>query len=78
MRMLVLGAGLQGTACAYDLLTSPDVSQVRLADVRVDRLPPFLAPFLGTRLVTEAVDAQNREAMSALMRGSRMFSGVAR
>ena len=25
MRMLVLGAGLQGSACAYDLLQDPEV-----------------------------------------------------
>ena len=43
MRMLVLGAGLQGSACAYDLLQNPDVTEVRLADLRVDTLAPFLA-----------------------------------
>ena len=41
MRMLVLGAGLQGSACAYDLLQNPEVSQVRLADLRFDHLPDF-------------------------------------
>ena len=34
--MLVLGAGLQGSACAYDLLQDQDVEQVRLADVKID------------------------------------------
>ena len=33
MRMLVLGAGLQGSACAFDLLQNPDVTEVRLADL---------------------------------------------
>jgi len=32
MRMLVLGAGLQGSACAYDLLQRPEVERVTLAD----------------------------------------------
>ena len=27
MRMLVLGAGLQGSACAFDLLQNPDVRE---------------------------------------------------
>ena len=27
---LVLGAGLQGSACAYDLLQNPEVTEVRL------------------------------------------------
>ena len=45
MRMLVLGAGLQGSSCAYDLLQSPDVTEVRLADLTVGQLPAFLAPY---------------------------------
>ncbi len=44
MKMLVLGAGLQGSACAYDLLQHPDVTEVRLADIRIGELEPFLAP----------------------------------
>jgi len=40
MKMLVLGAGLQGCACAYDLLQNPALSQVTLADLRLDNLPP--------------------------------------
>ena len=45
MRMLVLGAGLQGSACAFDLLQNPAVSEVRLADLNVSHLPPFLGAF---------------------------------
>ena len=30
MRMLVLGAGLQGSACAFDLLNNPAVERVML------------------------------------------------
>ena len=48
MKMLVLGAGLQGCACAYDLLQNPAVSQVTLADLRPDKLPPFLRRVTGT------------------------------
>ncbi|MBM3900431.1 MAG: hypothetical protein FJ362_09795, partial [Gemmatimonadetes bacterium] len=47
MRMLVLGAGLQGSACAYDLLQNPAIIEVRLADQRVDRLPAFLQSYIG-------------------------------
>ncbi len=43
MKMLVLGAGLQGSACAYDLLQNPAVSVVTLADLRPNVLPAFLA-----------------------------------
>ena len=73
MRMLVLGAGLQGTACAYDLLQNPDVTEVRLADLRIEQLPEFLAPFTAAgagrpRLIPTPLDVRDREAMCALMR----------
>ncbi|MFL5580685.1 MAG: saccharopine dehydrogenase family protein [Gemmatimonadaceae bacterium] len=68
MRMLVLGAGLQGSACAYDLLQNPNVSEVRLADLHVDHLPEFLAPYSGKRLIPTPLDAKNHEGIAALMR----------
>ena len=70
MRMLVLGAGLQGSACAYDLLQNPEVSQVRLADLRFDHLPEFLKPHSGPRLIPTTIDVRDREAVLALMRES--------
>lgn len=45
LQMLVLGAGLQGSACAYDLLRSPAVEKVIVADLNFDKLPPFLQRF---------------------------------
>ena len=38
MKMLVLGAGLQGSACAFDLLQDPEVTQVTLADIQPERM----------------------------------------
>lgn len=70
MRMLVLGAGLQGSACAFDLLQNPEVTQVRLADLRIGSLPPFLAPYSGDRLVPTPLDVRDAEAVGALMRES--------
>ena len=70
MRMLVLGAGLQGSACAYDLLQNPEVKEVRLADLHTDHLPQFLAPFSGERLIFTPLDVRDREATLALMRES--------
>ena len=46
MRMLVLGAGLQGSACAYDLLANTN-HDVVIADQNVDGLPAFLQPYLA-------------------------------
>src|SRR5919107_3459136 len=70
MRMLVLGAGLQGSACTYDLLQNPEVSQVRLADLRFDHLPEFLKPLSGPRLIPTTLDVRDREAVLAVMRES--------
>jgi lysine 6-dehydrogenase len=68
MRMLVLGAGLQGSACAYDLLRDSDVKEVRLADVHIGNLPPFLAPFSGPRLIPTPLDVRDHDAVLGVMR----------
>jgi lysine 6-dehydrogenase len=68
MRMLVLGRGLQGSACAYDLLQNPEVSSVRIADLHVDHIPEFLAPYSGSRLFPTRVDVRDAVAVRALMR----------
>ena len=68
MRMLVLGAGLQGSACAYDLLQNPEVTEVRLADLHTGHLPQFLAPYSGERLIFTPLDVRDKEAVLALMR----------
>ena len=70
MRMLVLGAGLQGSACAYDLLQNPEVQEVRLADLQIDHLPEFLGPYSGRRLIPTRLDARDQSAVQALMRES--------
>ena len=70
MRMLVLGAGLQGSACAYDLLQNPDVREVRLADLRPDPLAEFLKPYSGPRLLPTPLDVRDRDAVLAVMRES--------
>lgn len=70
MRMLVLGAGLQGSACAYDLLQNPAITEVRLADQRVDRLPAFLQSYIGKgRLTTIQLDVKDTKAVAAAMAG---------
>jgi lysine 6-dehydrogenase len=68
--MLVLGAGLQGSACAYDLLQNKDVEEVRLADIKINELPPFLAPYSGHRLIPTPLDVRDSDAVFGLMRDS--------
>lgn len=70
MKMLVLGAGLQGSACAYDLLQNPACTEVRLADKSVDHLPAFLQPYIGgERLKPITLDVKDPKAVAAAMQG---------
>ncbi len=66
MRMLVLGSGLQGSACSYDLLHSSDVTQVTIVDLHPDQLPTFL-PTDDERLHVVAADANDHEVIRELM-----------
>ncbi len=69
MRMLVLGAGLQGCACAYDLLRQPEVARVTLADLDPRRLPAFLKKKVGKRLALARIDVKQTARLRRLMRG---------
>jgi lysine 6-dehydrogenase len=69
MRMLVLGAGLQGCACAYDLLQSSAVERVTLADLRPEKLPKFLAGDWAGRLRTVRLDVSDSAAVHAAFDG---------
>jgi lysine 6-dehydrogenase len=70
MRMLVLGAGLQGSACAFDLLQNPAITEVRLADRPATQLPSFLASYAADpRLKRIALDVKDHAAVRAAMDG---------
>lgn len=74
MRILVLGAGLQGSACAYDLLEQEDVDRVVLAD----REPGGVA-FLPAdeRLERRRLDFRDHDAVGALMNTSEVALSAA-
>jgi lysine 6-dehydrogenase len=69
MRMLVFGAGLQGSACAYDLLQQKTVDRVTVADLKPDRALALLKPHVGARLALVKVDVQEGAAVREVMRG---------
>lgn len=69
MQFIVLGAGRQGSACAFDLLRHPEVESVVLADRRADTVAPFLDEFRGPRLTTRAVDFRDAHAVADLLHG---------
>jgi len=68
MRMLVLGAGLQGSACAFDLLRRPEVERVTLADLHPQHLPAFLKKKKDKRLITARLDAKRGQELRKLLR----------
>ncbi|MFI5243906.1 MAG: saccharopine dehydrogenase C-terminal domain-containing protein [Gemmatimonadales bacterium] len=71
MKMLVIGAGLQGSACAYDLLQNAAIDEVRLADKDTAALPSFLSKYAGNkRLVRVALDAKDSKAVAKAMEGT--------
>jgi lysine 6-dehydrogenase len=65
--MLVLGAGLQGCACAFDLLRDPDVTRVTLADLYPDRVARFLTRTEDPRLRIISLDVTDHGAVSSVM-----------
>lgn len=69
MKMLVLGAGLQGSACAFDLLQDPEVTQVTLADIHPERMPRLLSSRNDPKLRPVALDVTDHTAVRNLMTG---------
>jgi lysine 6-dehydrogenase len=74
MRMLVLGAGLQGSACAYDLLRQPNVDRVTLADLQPGRAAPFVkhaggggGAGTGKRLALTRLDVKDTKRLRPLL-----------
>ena len=68
MKMLVLGAGLQGCACAFDLLRDPEVSRVTIADLQPERMSRFLARTEDPRLMPVTLDVTNHAAVLEVMK----------
>ena len=62
MQMLVLGAGRQGSACAFDLLRTTQ-DQVTLADCDASALPALLRPFAADRLRFVELDVRDEAAV---------------
>lgn len=69
MKTLILGAGLQGRACAFDLLEHTD-AYVTLTDAAPVELPDFLTVYEGKRLAVELLDAKNEDALREAIRGA--------
>ncbi len=68
MKVLVLGGGAQGSACAFDLVRSEEVTEVTVADLDVGRPASFLMPYAGgAKLRFQALDASDGDALRGAM-----------
>jgi lysine 6-dehydrogenase len=68
MRFLVIGAGLQGSACALDLLQLRSVEKVLLVDRTFDHLPEFFAETRkDPRVELVTLDLEDQPAVRAAM-----------
>ena len=69
MKLLVLGAGLQGSAAAFDLLRNVDVERVGLADQSRERLEQAGLRLGDRRLSLHELDVADTERVTELMAG---------
>lgn len=77
MKYMVLGAGMQGRACAYDMLRSTGTESITLADAD-ERVLGATREYLGRhfdigRVLAVRVDAADAEAVGELARGHDAF-----
>lgn len=71
MRFVVLGAGLQGSACAFDLLRTDGVEKVTLADKDISQLPRFLEPYRhDERLALVKLEAGDHDSVAGVLEGA--------
>jgi len=68
MKFLVIGAGMQGSACAFDLLSQPGTKSVVLADRDLGHVPAFLDRWKGGALDLLRLDIQNHQELEAAIR----------
>ena len=68
MRFLVIGAGMQARAVAYDLVRQNDVEEVRIADIEPERLRTLKRALRSPKVKTFKADAGDRRRMTELMK----------
>ncbi|MFI5348116.1 MAG: saccharopine dehydrogenase family protein [Elusimicrobiota bacterium] len=71
-RYIILGAGFQGRACAFDMLRNPDVAEVAVCDASAENLASakkFLAKVSKGRARFKRLDAGNPAAVARVAKG---------
>jgi lysine 6-dehydrogenase len=67
MKFLVIGAGMQARAVAYDLVRQNDVDEMRIADIDPERLQNLERALRSKKVRTFVADAGDRQRMTELM-----------
>lgn len=70
VKFLVLGAGRMGYAVVYDLIRSPQVEKVFVADIDYDHIVSCMEHFADDRIVPCQLDVNDTEAAVRLMTGA--------
>ncbi len=63
--MIIGGAGLMGRTTALDLVESPDVKEIVIADYQKDKADGLAKSFGDNRVSSCFIDAQDINAMAA-------------
>ncbi|MCX5795408.1 MAG: saccharopine dehydrogenase NADP-binding domain-containing protein [Elusimicrobia bacterium] len=69
MRFMILGAGMQGRACAFDMLKNPAVTEILLADSSAKMLAKTKAFLKSPKVKTARADAGDTARVKSLARG---------
>ncbi len=68
MKFLVIGAGMQARAVAYDLVRQADINEVRVADIDGRRLRSLKRTLRSAKVLVFKADAGDRRRMTELMK----------
>jgi len=69
VRFIVLGAGMQGVACAYDLLRNPATERVMLVDRQPEIVERASRRLVSDKVETQAIDCENSESLVDIIAG---------
>jgi lysine 6-dehydrogenase len=72
MRFAVLGAGMQGVACAYDLLCGPQTESVLLLDADRNAVEAASARILSDKLQVRCLDCSRPELLGPALSGVKV------
>ncbi len=76
MKFLVLGSGMMGSAIAYDLVHSPKVDEVVLADIDAERASTCASSIRSKKLKPLGLDVNNASDVVRAMRGKDVTVGA--